>query len=86
MLKARLWAGWLAPHLAIQHVQPVVGDFGHAGVHLLQSGAFEERLEDGGLENFDELQLSPSLHLESARGRVTLRQTRDSQRHRVSII
>ena len=52
-------------YLAVQDVQPVVGHFGHRGVHLLQSRPFKESLKHWRLENLNELELSSSLHFKT---------------------
>lgn len=52
-------------HLAVKHVQPVVGHLGHWCVDLLQSGPLEECLKHRGLKNLNELKLSSPLHFKA---------------------
>lgn len=52
-------------YLGEQYVKPIISDLGHTLIHFLQRLAFQERVEYRRLENFDQLQFSSALHLES---------------------
>ena len=51
--------------LRLEHVQPLVGDGAHRGVHALQRVPLQELLEHLRLEHLDELELAAALHLEA---------------------
>lgn len=52
-------------YLAKQHIQPIVSDFSHCGVALIQGWAFQEGLKHGGLEDLDQFEFPTPLHLET---------------------
>ena len=57
----------LQPHLAVEDVQPVIGNFRDTLVNLVQRRSLCEGVEDGRLEDFDQLQLTPPLHFKPSK-------------------
>lgn len=56
------------PHMAVEHIQPVVCHLSNRLVTLLEGLPQQEGLEDCRLEVLDQLQLASPLHLKPLEG------------------